>query len=221
MKISIYSELANKERGIKWFRGGDFIEYKKYSDDPLKYALSFYYCFEYDNDTVSFAFAEPYTYTDLINYIEEISSNTKYKKIFKCESLCNTISGLRCNLITITSPEVNPMKKGIVLTARVHPGETVGSWVIKGAIEFLLSQEHDAEFLRENCVFKIVPMLNSDGVVQGNYRCSLSGCDLNRRYIIPSKILHPEIYYLKEMTKKLSKENPLLFYCDFHGHSKK
>jgi len=29
-------------------------------------------------------------------------------------------------------------------------------------------------------------MLNPDGVVCGNYRCSLSGKDLNRRWSLPS-----------------------------------
>ena len=29
--------------------------------------------------------------------------------------------------------------------------------------------------LREKFIFKIVPMLNPDGVIVGNYRCSLSG----------------------------------------------
>ena len=64
-------------------------------------------------------------------------------------------------------------------------------------------------------------MLNPDGVVQGNYRCSYSGCDLNRRYLTPSKILHPEIYHVKRMTRYLSRLVPIVLYCDFHGHSKK
>ena len=37
--------------------------------------------------------------------------------------------------------------------------------------------------LRDHFVFKIVPMLNPDGVVNGNYRCSLSGQDLNRQWL--------------------------------------
>ena len=40
-------------------------------------------------------------------------------------------------------------------------------------------------------------MLNIDGVIVGNYRCNLSGADLNRQWIQPSKKLHPSIYYTK------------------------
>jgi len=34
-------------------------------------------------------------------------------------------------------------------------------------------------------------MLNPDGVIIGNQRWSLSGADLNRKWINPDKILHP------------------------------
>ncbi|OBS67497.1 hypothetical protein A6R68_03962, partial [Neotoma lepida] len=36
----------------------------------------------------------------------------------------------------------------------------------------------DAQLLRDTFVFKVVPMLNPDGVIVGNYRCSLAGRDL-------------------------------------------
>ena len=40
-------------------------------------------------------------------------------------------------------------RKGVVLTARVHPGESVGSWMMKGALDFLTSTElPEAEILR-------------------------------------------------------------------------
>lgn len=35
-------------------------------------------------------------------------------------------------------------------------------------------------------VFKVVPMLNPDGVVLGNHRCGVAGLDLNRQWIDPS-----------------------------------
>lgn len=42
--------------------------------------------------------------------------------------------------------------------------------------------------LRSNFVFKVVPMLNPDGVVVGNYRASLAGVDLNRVYKKPLEV---------------------------------
>jgi murein tripeptide amidase MpaA len=96
--------------------------------------------------------------------------------------LCKTIAGNSCDLVTITSKEECQNKKVIVLTARVHPGETVSSFKIQGIIDFLISNDSQAQILRDNFIFKIIPMLNPDGVINGNYRCSLAGCDLNRRW---------------------------------------
>jgi cytosolic carboxypeptidase protein 2/3 len=170
------------------------------------------------------AFANPYTYTDLQNDLGIYENNSRTKNIMTREILCKTISGTNIDLLTITSAQTLPgdlPKKGIIFTARVHPGETVGSWLMKGVIDFLLSDDKEAACLLDNFVFKLVPMLNPDGVIQGNYRCSFAGCDLNRKYTTPSKVLHPEIFFTKKIARKFAKENPLLSYCDFHGHSKK
>lgn len=71
-------------------------------------------------------------------------------------------------------------KKGIILSARVHPGEAQSSWIMDGVLQYLLDPVNpDAQLLRKHFVFKIIPMLNPDGVVYGNYRCSLLGVDLN------------------------------------------
>jgi len=51
---------------------------------------------------------------------------------------------------------------------------------MEGFLEFIVSNDKEARALRQLFVFKIVPMLNPDGVVVGNYRCSLTGLDLNR-----------------------------------------
>lgn len=64
-------------------------------------------------------------------------------------------------------------------------------------------------------------MLNPDGVIYGNYRCSLLGVDLNRRWINPSKILHPTIYYTKQLIKMLDIERTVDLFMDIHGHSRR
>ena len=79
-----------------------------------------------------------------------------------------------------SSQEEIAKRPAIILTARVHPGESNSSFIMEGLINFLVSSEEGANTLRERFVFKIVPMLNPDGVIIGNYRCSLSNTDLNR-----------------------------------------
>ncbi len=55
-------------------------------------------------------------------------------------------------------------------------------------------ESEEAQSLRENFIFKFIPMLNPDGVINGSYRCSLSGYDLNRVWHRADKLTHPEIY---------------------------
>jgi murein tripeptide amidase MpaA len=64
-------------------------------------------------------------------------------------------------------------------------------------------------------------MLNPDGVRYGNYRTSLLGADLNRRWDNPSKIMHPTIYYTKKMIEVVQESYEIVLCCDMHGHSRK
>jgi murein tripeptide amidase MpaA len=101
------------------------------------------------------------------------------------------LAGVDCDVLTITEKEdfeAMNKKKAIVLSARVHPGEVVGSWMMRGVLFFLTDPENEeARLLRKNFIFKVIPMLNPDGVINGNYRCSLAGCDLNRRWKVPHR----------------------------------
>ena len=88
-------------------------------------------------------------------------------------------------------------------------------------IDFLLGPTQTARTLRENFVFKIVPMLNPDGVIIGNYRCNLSSVDLNRQWLEPSKKAHPTIYFTKQLIRSTKQERELVFCLDIHGHNRK
>ena len=85
-----------------------------------------------------------------------------------------SLTGLAIPLITITDKEtVNDSKKIVLISCRVHPGETVSSFIVEGFIKKLLSLENaDSRALVESVIFKIVPMINPDGVVYGNFRTS-------------------------------------------------
>ena len=77
------------------------------------------------------------------------------------------------------------------MSGRIHPGEPCGSYTMKGLLNFLLSDKEEAKYLREQIVFKIVPMINPDGVTIGNFRTSLCGKDLNRTFKLANELLIP------------------------------
>ena len=233
LKIWYYSTKKNKEKNISWHHTTEKVDYYqnglyRYINGKRQYyyTLSFDYTIEYDDDEIYFANCIPFTYSDIIKDLNEYTKkeNDKYY-FFERKKLCSTLIGndvdyfnINNNIDLLNFEENNNKKKGIVLFARQHPGETVGSWVIKGAIELLLGESAEAKYLRDNFIIKVIPMVNVDGVICGNSRTSLAGCDLNRRWVNPNEYLYPEIYFLKELIYKFSKKNKVEYIIDFHGH---
>ena len=229
MQVMVFSEAEERNKGRGWFRAGDEILYYKnlmYKPGTGKsfYTVSFVYTFLHNKDAVYFAYSCPYTYTDLMKFLLGLENNPKVNSLFSRRLLCYSIGGNRCDYLTITSseiPEYTKNRKGVVLSARAHPGECVGSWMMQGAIEFLLGDSQEASLIRDHYVVKVVPMLNPDGVVNGNYRCNLAGNDLNRKWKSPSKLLQPTVFHTKRLMKSFAKERKVQLVCDLHGHSRR
>lgn len=76
--------------------------------------------------------------------------------------------------------------------------------------------------LRKHFVFKIIQMLNPDGVSRGYYRLDTKAYNLNRYYMNPEPTNHPTIWAVKKfMVQRAHKYNDLFLYCDFHAHASK
>ncbi|XP_041704911.1 cytosolic carboxypeptidase 6-like [Coregonus clupeaformis] len=198
------------------------VYYYRCPDHRRNYVMSFAFCFDREDDVYQFAYCYPYTYTRLQHYLDSLERrNLDY---LQREQLGLSVQQRRLDLLTITSPaQQNPekQKKLVVLTARVHPGESPASFICQGVIDFLVSQHPVALILRDHVIFKIVPMLNPDGVYLGNYRCSLMGFDLNRHWQEPSLWVHPTLHAVKQLIVQLSQDPKmgLEFYIDVHAHS--
>ncbi|KAJ6665588.1 hypothetical protein lerEdw1_003431 [Lerista edwardsae] len=227
MKPLLYSQKDAQLHGIGWRREGRDIRYYKYNTEEGQtlYCLTWTVCFPYSHDTCYFAHFYPYTYSDLQHYLVTLVKDPHRSQYFKLRSLCNSLAGNPVYLLTITNPSksaaVADAKKAVILSARVHPGEPNSSWVMRGFIDFILSDSPDAQLLRDLFIFKVVPMLNPDGVIVGNYRCSLAGKDLNRNYTTVLKESFPCIWHTRDMIKRVLEEREVLLYCDLHGHSRK
>ncbi|KAK1129290.1 hypothetical protein K0M31_020418 [Melipona bicolor] len=224
----LYSIEDAKTRAVGWRRCGENIAYYRNDssndEEKEKHTLTFNVSFPHDRDTVYLAHCYPYTYTDLQEYLAKLVADPIKSRYTKLRLLCRTLAGNRVYYLTITAPTYDEevrRKKGIVITARVHPGETPSSWTMKGIIDFLTGESNQARVLRERFVFKLVPMLNPDGVIVGNNRCSLSGKDLNRQYRTVMRESYPSVWHTKLMIRRLLEECGVAIYCDLHAHSRK
>lgn len=217
---------------VCYFKNADTYRNHKTGSVQNFYTLSFVYEFKLPSSdgsspiVVYFAHCFPYTYSRLQRYLLSLQKDPERSRHFKRRTLCKTIAGNNCDMLTITDfsqedESTDTSRTGIVLTARVHPGESNSSFVMHGILDFLTGPSLEARFLRHLFVFKVVPMLNPDGVIHGNYRCSLAGTDLNRRWTDPSPDLHPTVLATKKMILSLHRARTLSLYCDFHGHSRK
>ena len=102
----------------------------------------------------------------------------------KRETLAKSVLKRNIELLTITTNDKDQEPKNlneqehkarrvVVVLGRVHPGESPSSFVCQGLLDFLVSAHPIAKVLRDYLVFKIIPMLNPDGVYYGNYRYQL------------------------------------------------
>uniref|UniRef100_G3NXR8 Cytosolic carboxypeptidase 1 n=1 Tax=Gasterosteus aculeatus aculeatus TaxID=481459 RepID=G3NXR8_GASAC len=242
MQVLMYSVQDAISGRPRWVRTGtDICYYKNHfarssiaaggQKGKSYYTMTFSTSFSHKDDVCYFAYHYPYTYSTLKMHLSKLEALRTPQIYLRQDVLCQTLGGNSCPLLTITAmPESNSNdyicqfrnRPLIFLSARVHPGETNASWVMKGTLEFLMGTSPLAASLREAYIFKIVPMLNPDGVVNGNHRCSLSGEDLNRQWQNPNPELHPTIYHTKSLLQYLAhiQRAPLVF-CDYHGHSRK
>ena len=195
---------------------------------------------------ILFAFCFPWSYDKnnaFLTYIDnKINNNLNDSNIyFYNEILIYSKEKRNVNLLTITSkdniifnqnepnliglfPKKNRCKKClhdkpiIVISARVHPGETPGTHMMNGIIKFLTDEKNEySELLRKNFVFKIIPIINVDGVSNGNFRLDNSGLNLNRCYLDPEIKSDPEIYAIKKLFIFYSNQYKVRYYFDLHA----
>ncbi|RHY83675.1 hypothetical protein DYB35_001431 [Aphanomyces astaci] len=203
MLPTVYSEAKAAQGLAGWTHAGVEAYYYQNSDefDPPRrrwrtkryhYTLSFVYQFDAGVDTVYFAHCFPYTYTNLQSYLKSLLACPLRSPNVRRRTLCPTVCGNACDVLTITE----------------YTNEPRGS-------------SKEAQRLRQCFVFKIIPMLNPDGVIHGNYRCSVAGVDLNRRWSKPCQDSHPTIFAAKHMIMSMRNARRVVLFCDIHGHSRK
>uniref|UniRef100_A0A7S0AL39 Peptidase M14 domain-containing protein n=1 Tax=Pyrodinium bahamense TaxID=73915 RepID=A0A7S0AL39_9DINO len=229
-----YATNCNQARAA---RGGDGFRADQHT-------LSFSYRVDHPNDEIYFASYPPYTYSMLCGFLARLERHSLAKAHLRRCELCRSIGQLPVPFVVVSqdingeaedmsrtpSSERKPARPAVAVIARQHPGEVVGSLVAQGLLKFLLGPTPAARRLREAYVFHVVPMVNVDGVVHGNSRCTLAGVDPNRVWHDPNPIIHPVIFALKNHLRNVAQGcahvpgrvcRGLELFLDLHGHSAK
>lgn len=190
------------------------------------YTLSFEVEFAPGNDASLVCHSFPYTYSDHKRDLELFMSvnplSTKLLHLRRIQDKFDLYALAISNKVSECQDLLLLKKNIIFISARVHPAETPGSWVMRGMTNFLVSDSEEAVHLRENYLIVIVSMLNPDGVATGNTRCNLHGVDLNRQWKSPSTGTHESIFAIKQLMKCLqSNVGEIVLYMDLHGHNRR
>ncbi len=161
------------------------------------------------------AHVEPYTNTHLARLLEAIRKHPHVE----VASVGKSVGSRDIPLLTITDPSLLAVRKRVVwVMARQHAWEAGTSWVVEGALRFLLSDNAGARDIRRSVVFKCFPMADPDGVAAGAVRFNANGYDLNRNWDAVDAKLMPEIAaQQKAIADWLSAGHPIHAFLALHN----
>lgn len=100
MRPVMISEQAYKQEGMGWQRVGQNVIFER-NRVTGAYTLSFTFTNEIAKDVLYFAFAPPYTYTQLQNMLYTLAKDDSVRQHFSVRPLCRTLGGNRCDVVTI------------------------------------------------------------------------------------------------------------------------
>ena len=193
------------------------IEDVKY--DSTEYAFLFKR--KFDRNRVWIAYAHPYSYENETAFIRSLPQKNNYLQI---EKLGESAESRPINLLTLTDPSVPDINKKVVfITGLQHAGEYISGFFLEGMVSFLLSDSPEADMARKKTIYKIVPMMNPDGIYHGITRFNNNMEDLNQEWDDDfTDSLHsptePEVAAVKKWIRKwLKKGNKIDIGLDVHS----
>ena len=199
-----------------------------------------------ENRYVLFAFCFPWSYEKNEAYLHYIKNNYLSKMnetnlYYHDEILTLSKEKKKVHLLTITSKTNIDLKQNeqcitglfpnknrcnlslhdkhiIFITARVHPGETPGTMIFNGILKTLINSDNPINnILLDNFVFKLIPIINVDGVSNGYFRLDQNGFNLNRCYLNPNQKINPENFAITKLFYYYSSKYKVRYYFDLHA----
>ena len=171
-------------------------------------AATFTYAFPKDVEEVRFCFAFPYQGHNLRAFLKGHEKSPH----LKVESLCKTKKDRDVELLLLGRLD-GKSEHRVALTCRHHCCEMMASYVLEGIITEVLADSDDGKWLRQHVEFFIVPMVDKDGVEDGDQGKNRKPRDHNRDY--EGKSIHASVKAIRERLPEWS-AGKLRFAMDMH-----
>ncbi|MCA9113740.1 MAG: hypothetical protein KDA79_01545 [Planctomycetaceae bacterium] len=165
---------------------------------------TFFYDFARAGDVVRFAVTIPYVQSDLKAFLKQHADNPHLKQ----SELTTSRNGRSVDLLQIGTP--GPNVQPVLVTARHHAAETIASYVLEGFLQEAMSDEPAGVAFREKYVLFAVPLVDTDGVAEGDQGKNRKPWDHNRDYKEGS--IYPEV----QAIMALGEAQNFRFALDFH-----
>lgn len=170
---------------------------------------AFKYTFPQDAAEVRFSVGMPYQQSNLTRFLEKYQGNS----LLQVGTLTTSVRGREVPLLKIGQPG-KPARWAININARHHSCEMMGSYVVEGLIETILAENETGKWLQENADFFIVPLVDFDGVEDGDQGKNRAPHDHNRDY--GDSPIYPEVSAIKEQMPAWANNRPLVA-IDLHN----
>lgn len=219
-----YNERPSSGPGGAWYRpvfsedGRTWQHFSEAAYDAAKDELTLQ--FTPRKDTVWLAHTPPYSYTRLQQLLEEIRPSPHARM----EVIGTSVLGRPLHRVTVTNwARPDAAKKVIWMQARQHAWETGTSFLLEGALRFVLSEDPVAVRLRDENVICFVPMINPDSVARGDVRFNANGYDPNRQWNLvdlrdPVWLeRNPELWFVKQALLAQHARQPIAFALNLHN----
>jgi hypothetical protein len=169
---------------------------------------SFEYAFAEDAEEVRFCLAMPYQLADLKDFLEGHRQNPS----LCVEPLARTKAGRRNLRVRLGCLDREPEDR-VLLTCRHHSCEMMASWALQGLMEAVLGNAEFGKRLRDRVEFLVVPMVDLDGVEDGDQGKNRRPHDHNRDYL--DEAIYPSVAAIRKFVPPWA-EGKLRMALDMH-----
>jgi hypothetical protein len=158
------------------------------------------------------AWGPPFALKDADQVIREICRRSPDARNFV---LARTLGGRPVPGVRISEPgAANSPRYGVWIQARQHAWESGSSWVARGFLEWLVSDDPDAQSLRRKADITVIPIMDVDSVETGQGGKDQMPHDQNRDW--GTTTYFPEVGAAKDRLAAMMKADQLDLFLDLH-----